>query len=88
MLIVRRLLGLGGAALVANAVNRPGCTSATQIEVIDSMIADRSLRLDGSGNAPTALSDRLMLVRAMVGVTGTGVTTLAIAGTRRATHGR
>ena len=83
VLIVRRLLGLGGAALVANAVNPAGLrTSATQIEShIDSMIADRSLRLDGSGNAPTALSDGLMLVRAMVGVTGIGVTTLAIAGT-------
>lgn len=38
------------------------------------------LDLDGSGGAPHALSDGLMLVRAMLGLTGTAVTNGAISG--------
>ncbi|MCZ2136504.1 MAG: PQQ-dependent sugar dehydrogenase [Burkholderiales bacterium] len=82
VLIVRRLIGLSGAALVADAVNPRGMrTDAAQIAShIDSMIADRSLRLDGSGNAPTATGDGLMVVRAMQGATGPGVLSGAITG--------
>lgn len=81
-LIIRRLLGIGGSALIANAVNPSGQrTDAAEIAShIDSMIADRSLRLDGSGNAPTATADGMMLARAMRGHTGAGVTTQAITG--------
>ncbi|TAF99756.1 MAG: hypothetical protein EAZ43_15110 [Betaproteobacteria bacterium] len=38
------------------------------------------LDLDGSGGAPNAVSDGLMLIRAMLGFTGTAVTTGAIIG--------
>jgi hypothetical protein len=40
-----------------------------------------SLDIDGSGGAPNAVSDGLMLVRAMLGFTGTAVTNGAIFGT-------
>jgi hypothetical protein len=43
-------------------------------------ITNCNLDIDGSGGAPNAASDGLMLVRAMLGFTGTAVTTGAISG--------
>ena len=44
-------------------------------------ITSCSLDIDGSGGAPNAVTDGLMLVRAMLGFTGTAVTNGAIVGT-------
>ncbi len=44
-------------------------------------ITSCNLDIDGSGGAPNAVSDGLMLVRAMLGFTGTNVTNGAIIGT-------
>ena len=44
-------------------------------------ITSCKLDIDGSGGAPNPLTDGLMLVRAMLGLTGTAVTTGAIIGT-------
>ena len=44
-------------------------------------ITSCNLDIDGSGGAPNPLTDGLMLVRAMLGLTGTAVTNGAIIGT-------
>lgn len=46
-----------------------------------STLASSSLDVDGSGGAPNALTDGLILVRAMLGFAGSAVTTGAITGT-------
>jgi glucose/arabinose dehydrogenase len=83
LLIVRRLLGFQGTLLTLGAVNPLGNrTDALAIaNFIDPMVADRTLTLDGSTNAPTSAKDGLMLVRAMSNLTGTAVTQGAISGT-------
>ena len=46
-----------------------------------STLASCSLHVDGIGGAPNALTDGLILVRAMLGFAGSAVTTGAITGT-------
>ena len=81
LLILRRMLGMSGPALTANAVN-PGGLQTGDVAIanaIDGQLA--GLDIDGSGGAPNAVTDGLMLVRAMLGFTGTAVTNGAIIGT-------
>jgi hypothetical protein len=66
--VVRSRLHIGGA--VASFISTTGTT-----------FTSCSLDIDGSGGAPNAASDGLMLVRAMLGFTGTNVTNGAIIGT-------
>mgnify|MGYP000476923813 CR=1 FL=1 len=66
--VVRSKLHIGGA--VASFISTTGTT-----------FTSCSLDIDGSGGLPNAVSDGLMLVRAMLGFTGTAVTNGAIVGT-------
>ena len=66
--LVRSKLHIGGAA--ASFISTTGTT-----------FTSCNLDIDGSGGAPNAASDGLMLVRAMLGFTGTAVTNGAIIGT-------
>lgn len=68
----------------------PGLTRATLVAgggyahffvSTGTQITSCNLDIDGSGGAPNAASDGLMLVRAMLGFTGTAVTNGAISGT-------
>jgi|GEM_PF-518001 len=65
--VVRSKLHVGGA--VASFISTTGTT-----------FTSCNLDIDGSGGAPDAVSDGLMLVRAMLGFTGTAVTNGAIFG--------
>jgi hypothetical protein len=65
--VVRSRLHVGGA--VAPFISTTGTT-----------FTSCNLDIDGSGGAPIAANDGLMLVRAMLGFTGTAVTTGAISG--------
>jgi hypothetical protein len=65
--VVRTKLHIGGA--VASFISTTGTT-----------FTSCSLDTDGSGGAPNAATDGLMLVRAMLGFTGTNVTNGAIIG--------
>ena len=81
LLILRRMLGLSGAALIANAVNPVGSQTGDVAiaNAIDALLT--TLDVDGSGVAADAASDGLLLLRAMLGFTGSAVTTGAISGT-------
>jgi hypothetical protein len=81
LLILRRMLGLSGAALIANAVSPAGLqTDDIAIgNAIDALLF--TLDIDGSGGAASGPTDGLILLRAMLGFTGTAVTTGAIIGT-------
>lgn len=81
LLILRRMLGLSGPALIANAVNPAGWRTG-HIGIgnsIDALLV--TLDIDGSGGAADGASDGLILLRAMLGFTGTAVTAGAISGT-------
>ena len=82
LLILRRMLGLSGSALIANAVNPSGSqTGAVDIaNAIDAMLATQAFDLDGSGGTANPASDGVMLLGAMLGFTGTAVTVGAISG--------
>ncbi len=82
LMILRRLLGLTGAALVTAAIDSNGLrTDADQIaSAIDSMRTNLSLDLDGSGDAPAAARDGVMLLRAMFGFKGSAITNGAVSG--------
>lgn len=67
--------GLNRATLVA------GGGWADFIVSTGTQISNCNLDIDGSGGAPNPLADGLMLVRAMLGFTGTAVTNGAISGT-------
>lgn len=58
-----------------------GTGAATFLTKTGTSLASCNLDIDGSGGAPNAASDGLMLVRAMLGFTGTNVITGAIVGT-------
>ena len=81
LLILRRMLGLSGAALIANAVNPAGLRTGdiAIANAIDALLA--TLDIDGSGGAANGPTDGLILLRAMLGFTGTAVTTGIIVGT-------
>jgi uncharacterized delta-60 repeat protein len=83
ILLVRRLLGLSGTTLTSGATNSIGQRTLPLdvVAAIDPLRTDLTLNLDGSGSAPTAARDGLMLLRAMLGLTGTAVTQDAITGT-------
>ena len=79
VLVLRYLLGLRGAALTSGAVNPAGLrTSATEIEpMIGAMVTSLLLDVDGN-NQVTPDSDALLLLRAMLGFTGTTATNGAL----------
>ena len=81
LLILRRMLGLSGSALIANAVNPVGLQTGDVAiaNAIDALLV--TLDIDGSGGAANGATDGLILLRAMLGFTGTAVTTGAISGT-------
>ena len=75
MLILRRLMGFSGAALTAGlSIAAPACR--TEPTEIAAFIDAQNLDLDQSGGLTpkTALTDGLMLLRVMLGLTGTAVT--------------
>ncbi len=73
------------SASIANEVVRSklhvGGAAASFISTTGTLFTSCNLDIDGSGGAPNAVSDGLMLVRAMLGFTGTAVTNGAIIGT-------
>jgi len=83
VLISRAMFGFTGAAVIGNAVG-PTATRTTWAS-IQPKIHFRALDIDGNGST-SALSDGLILMRAMLGLTGTAVTNGAVApGATRAT---
>lgn len=83
VLILRAMFGFTGAAVTENAVG-PAATRMTWVS-IQPKIHFRALDIDGSGST-SPLSDGLILMRAMLGLTGTAVTNGAVApGANRAT---
>jgi len=58
-----------------------GGNAATFVSTTGTRYTQCSLDIDGSGGPPNAASDGLMLVRAMLGFTGSAVTSGAISGT-------
>ena len=73
------------SASIANEVVRSklhvGGAAASFISTTGTLFTSCNLDIDGSGGAPNAVTDGLMLVRAMLGLTGTAVTNGAIIGT-------
>jgi hypothetical protein len=83
VLILRAMFGLTGSAVTDGAVG-PTATRTAWAD-IQPKIHFRALNADGNG-ATRALSDGLILLRAMLGLTGTAVTNGAVApGATRAT---
>jgi hypothetical protein len=85
LLIVRHLLGLGNAALVAGAYNPAG--SYGNLTDISSRLATLSsnnwLDIDGNGTTQAA-TDGVLLLRTLFGLTGTAVTDNALGAEPRA----
>lgn len=70
VLIVRYLLGLRGAALTNGALgSNPGRTG----QLLEDHLASLNLDADGDGQA-LAMTDGLLMLRAMLGLTGTALT--------------
>ena len=73
------------SAPIANEVARSklhvGGAAASFVSTTGTLFTSCNLDIDGSGGAPSAVTDGLMLVRAMLGFTGTAVTNGAISGT-------
>jgi hypothetical protein len=76
VLIVRRLLGFSGAPLTANAIDSCATRTSATSPNIESFIDAQALDVDTSGgtSARSATSDGLLILRAMLGLTGTAVT--------------
>lgn len=88
LLIVRYLLGLRGAALVGGVLGSPTALriDPAKIETVLQRLVDaKRLDIDGN-NATEAQTDGLLLLRAMLGFTGTSVTNNAL-GTGTPTRG-
>jgi len=75
LMLIRAMFGLTGAAVTNNATV-PGAPRQTWAE-IQPYIQFAALDVDGNG-ATDALTDGLMLIRAMFGLTGTAVTNNAV----------
>ncbi len=75
-LILRAMFGLTGASVTDGAIG-PGATRSTWA-AIQPKLHFRALDIDGNG-ATRALSDGLILLRAMLGLTGTAVSNGAVA---------
>lgn len=83
LMLLRVMFGLAGSAVTAGAT-APGAPRTTWA-AIQPMIHLNTLDIDGNGTTD-ALTDGLLLARAMSGLTGTAVTTGAVvAGAPRAT---
>ena len=83
LLILRYVLGLRNAALVSGLTNSPTAlrNDATAIgTVIQRMIDNKRLDVDGNNSVDTA-TDGVMLLRALLGFTGTAVTDNALGAT-------
>ena len=66
---------------VVESVLHVGGAAASFVSATGTLFTSCNLDIDGSGGAPNAVTDGLMLVRAMLGFTGTAVTNGAIIGT-------
>ena len=66
---------------VVESVLHVGGAAASFTSTTGTLFTSCNLDIDGSGGAPNAVTDGLMLVRAMLGFTGTAVTNGAIFGT-------
>ena len=83
LLILRAMFGLTGTSATAGAIG-PNATRTTWAE-IQPMIHFGALDIDGNGTTD-ALTDGLIIIRAMFGLTGTAVTNGTVAaGASRAT---
>jgi hypothetical protein len=83
LMVLRAMFGLTGSAVTAGAT-APGAPRTTWAQ-IEPMIHLNALDIDGNSTTD-ALTDGLLLVRAMFGLTGTAVTNGAVAaGAPRAT---
>jgi len=77
-LIVRYLLGLRGAALTNSAVgSNPGRTNAEIETYLADLLAQGKLDADGDGQS-LAMTDGLLILRAMLGLTGDALTAGAV----------
>lgn len=73
-LVLRYLLGLRGAALTNGALGaNPGRTSAEPETYLADLLAQGKLDVDGDSQA-LAMTDGLLILRAMLGLTGTALT--------------
>lgn len=79
LLIIRQLLGLSGTALTQGAVTAAGpLTAPSRVNsLVTAMRVNGSLDIDGNGVIDSQ-SDGLLILRAMLGLTGTAVTNGAL----------
>jgi hypothetical protein len=79
LLILRRMLTLSAEGLRANAYNPMGnrLVAVDMAALIDPMIATKTLDIDGNGTV-SAATDGLILLRALLGFSGTAVTNGAL----------
>jgi uncharacterized delta-60 repeat protein len=71
VLIIRYLLGFRGSALATGALGGSPARTGTALE---SWIAGLDLDADGDGGPPRAATDGVLLLRAMLGLTGSALT--------------
>ena len=84
LLVLRRMLTLSNEALRGGAYNPSGLRTdpVAMAALIDPMIVTKTLDIDGNGSV-TAATDGLLLLRALLGFSGTAVTNGALgAGTK------
>jgi Metallo-peptidase family M12B Reprolysin-like len=76
VLILRRLFGFSGAALTAGTADGCATRTSSTTPTIETFIDNQPLDVDASGGVKpeNALTDGLLILRAMLGLTGTAVT--------------
>ena len=73
-LLIRHLLGISGPSLVAAIPAFPLSAQRTTDGVISRYLNTLDLDIDGSGGAPLAATDGMIVLRAMLGFSGAAVT--------------
>ena len=74
LLLVRHLLNISGPPLVGGIASFPAGATRTTPSDLSNYMASLNLDIDGGGGTPEAATDGMIVLRAMLGITGAAVT--------------
>jgi len=74
LLLVRHLLNISGTPLLGGIAGFPAGATRTTPTALSNYMASLNLDIDGGGGTPEAATDGMIVLRAMLGITGAAVT--------------